>query len=130
MKVSAKLLFLLACLPVGASIAADFDGSKRLICAAAEARDCISGEQCGKGLPADFALPTFMRVDIAAKTVTGPMRTTEIRLLEKTDGQVLMQGSEFGHAWSLALNTIDGTMTGSITDRGGVYVLFGACTPL
>jgi len=33
------------------AIAGDFDGSKRLICATVEARDCFSGADCFRGLP-------------------------------------------------------------------------------
>jgi hypothetical protein len=130
MKSLAGLVSLLACLPLGVALAGDFDGSKLLICAAAEAWDCVSGDQCASGLPADFALPTFMRVDIDKRTITGPRRTTPILHLEKGAGQILLQGTELGFGWTFALNSEDGTLSGSITNREGVYAVFGSCTPL
>ncbi len=132
MKTFVRLLVasVVACLPLGAALAGDFDGSKMLICATAEARDCSSGVQCENGLPADFALPTFLRVDVAKKTIVGPFRTTEAGIVEKKENQILLQGTELGFAWTFALSTEDGTMTGSIVNREGVYALFGACTPL
>jgi len=130
MKPFAALVGLIACLPLGAAMAGDFDGSKPLICAAAEAVECGSGEQCTKGLPADFSLPTFLRVDVDKKTVAGPLRTSRIQVMEKGEKEILLQGTELGFAWSLAVDSEDGTMSGSIADRNGVYVLFGSCTPL
>ncbi len=130
MKPLAGLVSLFASLPLGAALAGDFDGSKPLICAAAEARDCVSGDHCANGLPVDFALPTFMRVDIEKRTVSGPRRTTQVQLMEKEARQILLQGTELGYAWTLVLNSEDGTMSASIASRDGVYVVFGSCTPL
>lgn len=121
---------MITCLAVGAAFAGDFDGSKLLICAAAEARDCVSGDRCDSGIPADFALPTFMRVDIQKKSIAGALRTTAAQFLEKDDKQILMAGTELGFVWTFALDTESGTMSATITDRQGVYALFGSCTPL
>jgi hypothetical protein len=35
---------------------------------------------------------------------------------------------EFG--WMLALDQESGTMTASLVNREGVFILFGSCTPL
>lgn len=133
MKALARLLAhasLLACvLPVG-SLAADFDGSKPLICAEAEAHDCFSGDKCERALPVELGLPNFLRLDIAKKTILGPNRKTEAQVVEKSEKQVLLQGTELGYAWTLALNKVDGTIAGSIVNSDGVYALFGFCTPL
>lgn len=111
-------------------VAADFDGSKLLICANMEAADCGAGQACTKGRPDDFGAPAFIRIDFAKNTIIGPKRTTPIGKLEKSPDQVLLQGTEMGYAWSLALNTDNGKLAATLVDRDGIIVLFGACTPL
>lgn len=110
--------------------AADFDGSKLLICAPVEAMDCASGQACTKGRPEDIAAPAFMRIDFKKKTIVGPKRTTPIVSLEKGESQLLLQGTELGYGWTLALDRSSGKMAATLVDRDGVFVLFGNCTPL
>jgi hypothetical protein len=119
-----------ACLLVPAwSTAADFDGNTALICATVDAHSCDPGELCERGLPADMGLPQFMRIDFAKKTIQGTSRSTPIESIEKTPGQILMQGTELGFAWTLVLDSTTGDMTSTIANRDHTYVMFGACTP-
>ena len=119
-----------ACLPFGTAIADDFDGSKPLICAPQEAVNLVSGEDVVKGRPADLGAPAFMRIDIAKKTIAGPKRTTPIQFIDKGEKQLVLQGTEMGFAWTLALDREAGTLVGTLVDRMGAVVLFGSCTPL
>jgi hypothetical protein len=112
------------------AFAADFDGSKRLICATVEARDCVPGEECLRGLPDEVGAPAFVRIDFEKKFLVGPHRTTPILFMEKGEKQLLLQGTELGYAWVLALDQTSGRFSASLTDLGGAFVLFGACTPL
>jgi len=111
-------------------VAADFDGSKLLICAPVEAMDCVSGAECFKGNPDDVGAPAFMRIDFASKAITGPKHSTPIRHIETDADQLLLQGSELGYGWVLALDRKTGKFSATLTDREGTFVLFGACTPL
>lgn len=111
-----------------AALAGDFDGSKPLICATVQAMDCVAGEDCFRGLAADIGAPTFMRIDFAQKAVIGPKRTSPVQLVEATEEQLLLQGTELGLAWSIALDKETGQMSATLVDRGGAVVLFGACT--
>jgi hypothetical protein len=120
----------LVCAAAPAAMAGDFDGSKLLICAPVEAMDCASGEECTLGRPDDIGAPAFMRIDFAKKSITGPKRTTQILFMEKSESQLLLQGTELGHAWTLALDQMNGKMAVTLVDREGVFVLFGSCTPL
>lgn len=115
---------------VGHAAAADFDGSKRLICANTEAADCGAGQACARGRAADFGAPTFLRIDFANKAIVGPKRTTPIVSQDRSANQLLLQGTELGYAWSIALDTTDGRVAATLVDRDGVIVLFGSCTPL
>jgi hypothetical protein len=112
------------------AIAGDFDGSRPLICAPVEAMDCVSGEGCEKGIPDDVGAPAFMRIDFARKVIIGPKRSSPISAMEKDPHQILLQGTELGLAWSMAINTENGKMVTTFSSRDGAYVLFGSCTPL
>jgi hypothetical protein len=124
------LVAALAWLTAGTASASDFDGSKLLICATVEAMDCAAGEACTKGRPDDIGAPKFLRIDFAQKMIVGPKRTTPIVFIDKSNEQILLQGTELGYAWTLALDQEDGTMTVTMVNREEVFVLFGSCTPL
>jgi hypothetical protein len=110
--------------------AADFDGSKPLICATIEAHDCDPGVTCDRMLPSELGAPQFLRVDFAKKTIAGPQRTTSIRFIDNDTTQILMQGTEFGYAWTVVLDKTSGTLSMSLLNREDTLVLFGSCTPL
>jgi len=112
-----------------AAFGADFDGSKPLLCATIDAHACDPGAVCVRGLPADLGAPQFLRIDFSRKTIVGPQRTTAIRFIESAESQILLQGTELGFAWTVALDKQDGTMTLTLVNREDAYVLFGACTP-
>jgi hypothetical protein len=40
----------------------------------------------------------------------------------------MLQGTELGYAWSIALDTGSGRLSAALVDREGAIVLFGACT--
>jgi hypothetical protein len=109
---------------------ADFDGSKNLICAPVEAMDCVAGEACTRGLPDEIGAPAFIRVDVTKKVISGPMQTTPILFVDKTETRVLLQGKELGFGWTIALEQSTGKLTATLVDEEGVFVLFGNCTPL
>jgi hypothetical protein len=108
--------------------ATDFDGSKPLICATVDAHACDAGEVCLRALPVDFGLPKFLHIDFSKKTIAGPEHTTPIRWIENGESQILLEGTERGFAWTIALDKADGTLTGTIVDRADAFVLFGDCT--
>ena len=125
-----RLICMTACLPLGAAMAADFDGSKTLICAPTEAVDVLAGEELVKARPSDIGAPSFLRVDIANKKIIGPKQVTPIKYVEKNDTQILLQGTELGFGWTLALDQQVGAMTITFVDRTGAVVLSGTCTPV
>ena len=118
---------LAACVLATPVFADDFDGSRQLICATVEARDCIFGEACFHGSSYEIGAPAFLQIDFAQKSIIGPQRTTPILFMEKGDGQLLLQGTELGYGWSLALDQASGRFTASLTNIEGVFVLFGSC---
>ena len=112
------------------ALAADFDGSKPLLCATQAALDCSRGDNCAAGLPEEIGAPAFMRLDLAKKTVIGPQTTSEILLQDKSGKQLLLQGREAGFGWTIVVDQQSGEMTATLASRAGAYVLYGACTLL
>src|ERR1700675_2690572 len=104
----ATALVVLVCSPPSWALAADFDGSKPLLCATIDAHLCDFGQVCYRTLPAFLGAPQFMHINFAKKAIIGPHRTTEIRFMEPSEGQLLLQGTELGYAWSVALDTQTG----------------------
>ena len=124
--VSATVAFLM--LPC--SFVAAADGPQRLICATIEAIDCEPGAACFKGRPSEVGAPAFMRIDLEKGTIAGTNRTTPIVRMEKEAETVLLQGSEVGYGWTMAIDMKAGTMSATLVNRDGAFVLFGSCTPL
>ena len=108
---------------------ADFDGSKALICATIDAHACDPGETCLRGLPESVGVPEFMRIDFSRQTIAGPRRTTQIRSIDKSGDQVLLQGTDLGYAWSIAIDKSDGSMSLTLVNHDDAFVVFGNCTP-
>jgi hypothetical protein len=120
----------LSCFSSATLCAADFDGSRPLICATVDAHDCDPGEVCLRALPAELGAPQFLRIDFEKKAVSGPQRSTPIRFMENGPAQILLQGTELGFAWTIVLDKQDGSATVMFVNREDALVLFGACTPM
>jgi hypothetical protein len=112
----------------GAASAQDFDGTKRLLCATTEARDCVSGLPCHHGLAEDVGAPQFLRIDFEKRSIAGDRRTTPIAAFDSDADRLLLQGVELGYGWSIAIDRKTGRFSGSMTNADGVFVLLGACT--
>ncbi len=123
-----SLIVLTACCAASPAFAADFDGSKSLICATVEARDCVLGSGCFGGNARDVGAPGFMRLDFDDKVIKGPERNTPITSMVTSKNQLLMQGTELGYGWAFAINQTNGDFSASLTNIDGTFLLFGACT--
>lgn len=124
-------LVLAASLASGLAMAADFDGSKKLICAPVSAMDCADGVgECVSGTPQELGAPSFLRIDFEKSEVAGTHRTTPIRQLDKSATQLLLQGIEGGLGWTIAIDSEDGGMHATMAGEDGAIVLSGSCTTL
>ena len=129
MKMLACAVVLLVCvMTVPASAEPVFDGVKPLICATIQAVSCAPGEECERGLPDVIGAPQFFRIDFAKKEIIGPVRTTQIRLMETTPAQITLQGFELGMGWAITLDRETGKTVTTLAGREEGFVLFGACT--
>ena len=52
-----------------------------------------------------------------------------IESITADEHQLLLQGVEFGHAWSMSLNHSTGKMILALVGKDVAFVLFGSCTP-
>ena len=109
------------------------DGSSNLICATIEAIGCRDG-LCSYGLAKNFELPEFMFVDFNNNTVrqteqSGGIETSPIDQFKKSEGNLVLQGIENGHGWSMVINSKSGAMTVAIAGDEIIYSVLGACTP-
>ena len=84
---------------------------------------------CRGACAAERIAGSLLRVDIANKKITGPKRDAPIQFIERDDKQILLQGTELGFGWTLALDQQRGDMTLTFVDRLGAVVLSGSCTP-
>jgi hypothetical protein len=129
MKAAVIISVLFICVLINPVFAEEnIDGTKSLICATIQAVRCVPGEECERGLAESIGAPQFMRIDFSKKEIVGPKHTTQIRLMEKSDGQITLQGFELGMGWVLALHRGTGkaTITFAGSDEG--FVIFAACT--
>ena len=113
--------------------AADFDGSKPLLCAIIETFECGYGTECQWGTAQSINLPQFLKIDFKEKKIggtreNGEVLTTKIENMERSDGKLVLQGTQNNKGWSMLINEATGKMTITVSDDQAGFVVFGACT--
>ena len=118
----------------GAASAKDvFDGSSNLICATIEVVACMSGANCTRGQARTFDLPEFMTIDFKKKRihVTYDDGSTEadspIKNSELSGTQLVLQGTENGHGWSMTIHRDNGRMSVGVVGEDMTFAMFGVC---
>ena len=113
--------------------AESFDGSSKIICAALDVVGCVDGAKCLKGPARTFELPEFMTVDFKKKVVhvsyDGGTKEAEspIKNHQTTGTQLILQGVENGHGWSMAIHRSTGRMTTVAVGEDLSFSIFGVC---
>jgi len=112
--------------------AADVDGSKSLLCATIETLECGSGIECRRGTAQSINLPQFLKIDFKEKKISGTrdsgeVLTTEIENMERSDGKLVLQGTQNNKGWSMLINEATGKMTITVSDDQVGFMVFGAC---
>jgi hypothetical protein len=118
-------------IPVTAS-AADFDGSKPLICALKDNFEC-GPDGCERVTSEAINLPQFLRVNFKEKQITtiregAQVRTSRIENADSRNGRMFLRGLENDLVWSLVIDEATGKMILSIAGDEAGFVIFGACT--
>lgn len=111
--------------------AGDFDGSRPLTCAPTQVNDCLPGAACTQKTPESAGFGDTIMLDFSKKQATGKYRPDPlpIRSLDRTDEQLILQGTDLKFAWSAVIFQADGRMATTIVDRQGAFVFFGQCQP-
>ena len=110
-----------------------FDGSTNLICAAIDVVACVDGANCRRGLARTFDLPELITVDFKNKAlhVTYDGGTKEalspFKNQEKTGTQLILQGTENGHGWTMAIHRDTGRMSTAAVGEDLNFSIFGVC---
>jgi len=140
MKVIIHTVLLAACLlPVGLTVASEFDGSKTLVCANQGVNECLPSQRCTMVAPQSVNLPDFFKVDVGNKVLTGKhdggiVANTQVERFEHLDGKLILQGGDEGiegvddgTGWTMVIDENTGKMSMTAAGNGFVVVAFGAC---
>lgn len=111
--------------------AGDFDGSRPLTCAPTQVNDCLPGTACTETTLDAAGFADHITLDFAKKEARGRYRPDPlpIRSVDRTDEQLILQGTDLKFAWSAVIFQADGRMATTIVDRQGAFVFFGQCKP-
>ena len=115
-----------------AKVANSFDGKTNLICSVTDVLACTETARCIQGQARVFDVPQFIGIDFAKKQVhstkeSGSAANSAIKNQEVTRNQLILQGIENGHGWTVAIDNKHGRMTTSAVGEDATYIMFGAC---
>jgi len=120
------------CLLAGVTpaLAANFDGTKPLICAVTTIMECDAGNcdrYAPEGTPA--GAPRFIKIDVNTKVVTASGdRKSTLGSISHVDGRLILHGGENGRGWTATIDEDSGEMSAAVVDKDFTFTLFGACT--
>lgn len=121
--------------------AADFDGSKPLICSVINISECTADAGCQKTTVEKVGMPQFLKFDPVKKIVTPAMpiegrKPTPVERMERIEGKLILQGAEEGvenvHdglGWTAAISETTGNFILTVSGEEVAFVAFGACIP-
>ncbi len=117
------------------AVAENVSGADVMICSPIEATVCSVDLGCEIGAPWLWGIPEFLEIDLKAKKLSttaasGENRETPITSLQRSDGQIFLQGVERGRAFSFVIGEETGLLTAAVARAEITISVFGACTPL
>jgi len=143
MKVLTRLIFVFVANSLGAAaIAADFDGTKTLICSFAQITECDSGAVCYSVTNESVDAPDFVKLDFKKKQVVAISAGVEnapddIDNVLDLANYIVVQGVQGGSertanslAWSATISHESGHITFAAAGERAAFVVFGACTTI
>jgi hypothetical protein len=117
-----------------ANAKSNFDGSANLLCATFDISACLDGSTCVRGEARKFDMPEFMTVDFKKKVVHATYEGGEMEAESpfgnflSTETQLIMQGVENNHGWTMAIDQNNGRMSLAVVGDEVTFSFFGACT--
>ena len=135
------LVLVASCFSV-AALAADFDGSKTLLCSFAQITECDLGSECRAVTNEGIDAPDFVKFDFRRKkfsAISAGIETAPDDIDNVIDlaSYVVVQGVQGGAegaadtlAWSATINHATGLMVVTAAGENAGFVVFGACTTI
>lgn len=113
-------------------VAAPYDGSVPLLCAAMSVQECEgNGGDCQRRTAMSVGLPPFIVIDLKKKLIHEPGqngKTSPLKHVEHLSGQLVLHGGEEGRGWSMVIKEDSGMMSAAVVGDQVGFVVFGACT--
>ena len=108
------------------------DASVPLVCVPLSVTECGADDECQRGTAASINLPHFLQVDVKAMTIRAVEqgRQSPIGSLARLNGQLILQGVQGAHGWTLIIAEDTGQMSATIAAATAGYIIFGSCTQL
>lgn len=112
--------------------AADFDGSRNLLCVPTDAVQCEGAGECMRVTVEEVNLPRFVNIEFTQKRLRGTIlggeeQTTAIGNVQNLGGRAILQGADNGRGWSVTIDHATGDMSAAIAGDEIGFVLFGVC---
>ena len=107
-----------------------------LLCASREVMECSQPDGCAEVPLASAGVPSFVRLDLVAETVTVPGQELRsvIESLSEVDGKIILHGTDpgvpdvrDGSAWTITISEQTGDMVATASGEGFAYLIFGVC---
>ena len=116
--------------------AADFDGSKPILCASLDVLECVDGRDCQVVAADDVDAPQFISISLKHNKVqldrSGQLLHAQLRNRENLNNRLLLQGigAETGLGWTFSVDQDSGKFVLSASGDEAAFIIFGACTTL
>jgi|SRR5215468_5283348 len=125
----------LACLVAGSvtlpSLArgASLDGSVPVLCAITSVTDCARKGDCERSSAEEADVPPFVRINVPQKVMSSVdgARTSPIANVQRTNGRLMIQGTQNERAWSAVIDENTGQIMATVNEYDGAIVLSGSC---
>ena len=132
---TAALLGMMLSVSVAANAESKLDGSSNMICATFSITACVDGISCVDGEARTFDMPEFMWVDFKKKSIRADYDSEKtadspFKHFQSTDNQLIIQGVENNHGWSMAIGKETGRMSLAVVGEEVTFTMFGACKAL
>lgn len=133
-RITAIVVTILVLAAANVATADDLEGAKALLCAPSQATVCSPADGCETGPLWKWDIPTFILIDLenqmlATTKASGLDRKTPIQNMERVGGEIFIQGTEFGRAYSFVINEAAGFASFAVVMTEMTITAFGACTP-
>jgi hypothetical protein len=119
----------------GTVIADPLSDASEILCTVLDTHICVEAAGCADVLAEEMNIPRFVKVDtrtrkLSTTQASGENRETAVDAIGRADGQIVLQGTESGRAFSLLIDEATGSATFAAAAEGRSVTTFGVFTPV